>query len=185
MGWSFNCVDYGRKAFIESLTGQSHFSDTYKPIAHRVVSNHVWQVVEHLPTGKRYICLDLIAKERNGGWGYKGLSEDMGPYHYDCPLSLLAMCTEPLNDNAKAWREKVQEYHAKRKALSAAKPKPGLVVTYGGEEYTLVEPWGARKGWKVMAKYGGHYRMKAHQLASALKAMCQKESVNDEVREPA
>lgn len=166
MGWTFNCVDYGRKNFIESLTGKQHFSEGFEPLAHRVVGNHVWQAVR-TPAGRVMITLDLIAKERGGGWGYKGMTEDWGPYHYDCPLSLLDMCTETDNENANAWRAKVREWHEKRK--KNAKPEPGLRVSYGGRVYTLVSTWAPRKGWSVKDDLGNQYRMKARQVAEALR----------------
>lgn len=185
MGWSFSYFDVGRKAHIESLTNSKHFSEGYTSLAHRVVGNNVWQAVRR-PNGDVFICLDLIAKERGGGWGNKGISEDMGPCEVNCPLALLDMCTPPAPGSyAEAWREKVRAYHAKRKAAAAVKPKPGLVVTYGGTKYTLVEPCGARKGWEVRAEGGGYFRMKAHQLASALREMCKQEMTDAEVREPA
>jgi hypothetical protein len=165
MGWSFHTVDYGRKAFIEEMTSKRHFSEGYEPLAHRVVGNHIWQAVR-TPAGRVMISLDLIAKERGGGWGYKGMSEDWGPYHYDCPLSLLDMCTEPDNENALAWRAKVREWHARKKEHSK-KLVPGLKVKYGGHIYTLVEQWAPRKGWKVLSEGGAAYRMKAHQLSRA------------------
>lgn len=77
MGWSFATLDTGRKAHVESLTSQRHFSPGYIPITHRVVGNHVWQLVQR-PDGTKYITLDLIAKERGGGWGYKSMDEDWG-----------------------------------------------------------------------------------------------------------
>ena len=78
MGWTFG-YETDRKRFIESITSKSHFSDGYTPLGHRVVGNHVWQLVLKNSTGDKFITLDLIAKQRGGGWGHKGLSESMGP----------------------------------------------------------------------------------------------------------
>lgn len=166
MGWSFSCVDTGRKAHIERITSQKHFSEDYRPLASRVVGNNVWQVVLHIPTGRRFITLDLIAKERGGGWGYKGLSEDMGPNEVNCPLSLLALAGPPKEGHAAAWREKVRAYHANKKT----KPKyaAGMVVKYSGALYTLDGPApGARRGWNVTSQHGARYRMSFKQLADA------------------
>lgn len=166
MGWSFSYHDIGREAHIKSLTDKRHFSEGYTPLEHRVVGNHVWQLVQ-MPSGRKFICLDLIAKDRNGGWGYKGMSEDMGPCYYDCPLSLLNKADPVDAGYAVEWRSKVRTYHAARKT---AKPAPDMVVTYGGHQYRLVCQWAPRKGWKVIRISDGcEFRMKAHQLSKALR----------------
>lgn len=167
MGWLFEHHDSGRENFLKRLTDKTHFCEDYTPIKSRVVGNHVWQAIRHEPTGEVFIHLDLITKQRDGGWGYKGMSEHMGPYFYDCPLSLLKLCTEPSNENAKAWREKVRAYHAVKKALP--KPVPGRVVKYGGHKYELLEKAAPRKGWRVKeVDTGATYRMSAAQLRWAL-----------------
>ena len=166
MGWSFSYVDVGRKAHIESLTSKRRFGEDYEPLEHRVVGNNVWQLVLYKPTGRKLITLDLIAKERGGGWGYKGLDEDMGPCEVNCPLSLLNKASPVTEGYAVEWREKVRAYHARRKT---AKPEPGMVVKYGGDDYKLIEPWAPRKGWRVInVDSGNTYRMTARQLAEAL-----------------
>ena len=169
MGWSFDYRDIGREAHIKRLTSASHFSPDYEPLEHRVVGNNVWQLVLHKPTGRKMICLDLIAKERGGGWGYKGLSEDMGPYEVNCPLSLLNKASPVTEGYAVEWREKVRAYHAKRS--NKATPKPGMVVTYGGFEYRLDHPYAPRKGWSVTRLQDAmQFRMNARQLSVALSA---------------
>jgi len=170
MGWLFEMYDSGRANFLERLTSRSHFGETCTPLKARVVGNHVWQAVRHEPTGQVFIHLHLIAKDRNGGWGYKDMSEDAGPYCYDCPLSLLALCSEPTSDYAKEWREKVRAYHARRKALP--KQVPGLIVKSGSYEYQLLEKLAPRKGWRVKeVDTGATYRMPAAQLSRALARM--------------
>lgn len=169
MGWSFDYHDIGREAHIKRLTSASHFSPDYEPLEHRVVGNNVWQLVLYKPTGRKMICLDLIAKERGGGWGYKGLSEDMGPCEVNCPLSLLNKASPVTEGYAVEWREKVRAYHAKRSSKAA--PKPGMVVTYGGLEYRLDHPYAPRKGWSVTRlRDAMQFRMNARQLSAALSA---------------
>lgn len=143
MGWSFDTHDVGRKAFIERITSQAHFSAGYTPLESRVVGNHIWQLIEH--EGCKFIALDLIAKERGGGWGNKGMDETWGPYHYDCPLSLLDKASPPRNESAAAWRERVRQHHAAK----AARPRPiaGLVVELCQHQYRLLEPHWKRGNW--------------------------------------
>ena len=171
MGWSYDYVDIGRDAYIERLTSARLYSQDYEPLEHRVVGNNVWQLVLHKPTGRKLITLDMIAKARGEGWGYKGMSEDAGPYQVNCPLSLLNK-TSPITEAdgyAFGWRQKVREYHAKR----ANKPKPtaGMVITYGGHQYRLDAPYAPRKGWRVTrVSDGATFRMRAKQLSAALSA---------------
>lgn len=170
MGWLFEHHDRGREAFLKRLTDKTHFGETCTPLKSRVVGNHVWQAVRHEPTGAVFIHLHLIAKDRRGGWGYKDMSEDAGPYCYDCPLSLLALCTEPTSDYAKNWREGVRVYHARRKAMP--KPETGLIVKSGGYTYQLLEKLAPRRGWRVKeVDTGASYRMPAAQLNRALAKM--------------
>lgn len=168
MGWSFECYPRSRESFIADLTSARHFSPGYEPIEHRVVGNNVWQLVRK-PDGRTFITLDLIKKERGGGWGNKGLSEDMGPCEVNCPLSLLNKADPPENGfgYAAGWRQKVCEFHA-TKSLQQKARVVGTVVSYGGHQYQLSRPAGPRKGWIVSrVSDGAVYRMSAKQLAAA------------------
>ena len=169
MGWSFSCNDTGRKAHIESLTSAGHFSSGYIPITHRVVGSHIWQLVQR-PDGTKFITLDLIAKERGGGWGYKGMDEDWGPCFYDCPTALLDKADPPATPNAEAWRAKVFEYADRQKRLSREMQnlKPGSVIVVGPCQYTLLEDLG-RSGW-IARDLGGHnWRLTQRFIKSQLK----------------
>ena len=169
MGWSFSCNNIGRKTHIESLTSQRHFSNGYVPITHRVVGNHVWQLVLR-PNGTKFITLDLIAKERNGGWGYKSLDEDWGPYFFDCPLPLLDKADPPATANAEAWRVKVREYADRQKRLKREMQnlKPGTVLVVGPCQYTLLNDLG-RSGWRVKDLGGVYWRLTRRFIKSQLK----------------
>lgn len=167
MGWSFAYQDIGRKAHIAEIMSAKHFGPSFTPLKGRAVGNHIWQLVRQESANRTFITLDLIAKDRTGGWGYKGMSEDMGPYHYDCPLSLIDAASDPINETARAWREKVREYHAD-KAKSKFARVADAVVEYGGHQYKLLEPWAPRKGWRVVRVSDGcEFRMRAHQLAKS------------------
>ncbi len=50
------------------------------------------------------------------------LSETMGPYHYDCPASILDLLGPPGNEYAAKWREACR---ARLALTSRRKPKPG------------------------------------------------------------
>jgi hypothetical protein len=164
MGWSFAYVDIGRKAHIAEIRSAKHFGPDFTPLRGSTVGNHIWQLVRQESANRTFITLDLIAKDRAGGWGYKGMSEDMGPYYYDCPLSLIDAASEPINESAREWRLKVRAHHAKK---TSHKCFAGQVVSYGGDTYTLIAPAGPRKGWVVDSSTGCRYRMNFKQLARA------------------
>ena len=169
MGWSFNTQDYGRKAHIKSLTNQRHFSNGYVPVTHRVVGNHVWQLVQR-PDGTKFITLDLIAKERGGGWGYKSIDEDSGPYFVDCPATLLDKADPPSTANAATWRAKVVEYADREKRLKREMQtlKPGSVIVVGPCQYVLLEDLG-RSGWRAKDPGGAYWRLTRRFIKSQLK----------------
>ena len=96
---------------------------TWKVLAHSLRGNNLWSVVERIEKGDgftktiRYIALDLIGYDRyNQSWGYKDLSESMGPVHYNCPLKFLNMVPQPCDSEntatwASNWRNKVRDWH--------------------------------------------------------------------------
>lgn len=53
-------------------------------------------------------------------WGYKAMSEDMGPCYYDCPLIILKDVPCPDDEWAIEWRKTVIERHCKQNAKKAA-----------------------------------------------------------------
>ena len=170
MGWTFDYCDVGREQHIHNMTQPSCFPTGYTHLEHRVVGNHIWHLLRIEETGRVMIGLTLIAKEKGGGWGEKGMSEDAGPCYYDCPLALLNKATPaPAGGYAEGWREKVRAYHAKR----AAKPTPrvGLVVKSDDTDYRLVTSAGPRRGWVVQRVSDGvGFRMPAAQLSRALQS---------------
>ncbi len=55
-------------------------------------------------------------------FGYKDMTETMGPYKYDCPASILDLLGPPGNDYAAQWRGRCRQRHA---LTSRRKPRPG------------------------------------------------------------
>lgn len=166
MGWSFAMdKSHDRKACIaELVTG---FSCGWKPLKHRAVGNHLWILLENPDKSKSIYLFLLQGGGKDMGWGYKGMGEEAGPYYYDCPLSLINEARAALNAEVSAWRQKVQEHHAKK--ASKLVPKAGLEVVSGKHIYTLVEPLAPRRGWRVQQQQTGvFFRMPAAQLSRAL-----------------
>lgn len=163
MGWSFAYSPaYDKKACIAELRAPSRFGPQTKLLKACISGNHHWYLAE--TNGVTWIGLDLLqGGGRTGGWGHKSMDESSGPYCYDCPLSYLDAASAPVG-HAAAWRESVRTYWADKKTKTLT---PGLVVSYGGDTYTLIAPAGPRKGWTVDSSTGCRYRMNAKQLARA------------------
>ena len=78
---------------------------------------HVWMLIQPTepgyssqPDGGSYISLFKLSSY-DGEWGYKPISEHMGPCYYDCPKSLLEEADDAPNEYAKQWRNKVLQQH--------------------------------------------------------------------------
>lgn len=107
MGWTFLHNTPDKRQVIETCT---RGSDTLKCVMKAVHGNHLWTVWQDLVTKKKSIILFLLGKKL-GDWGYKDITEEMGPVEYDCPLSFLDFVPEPNTTYAKGWRKKVRKYH--------------------------------------------------------------------------
>lgn len=130
MGWSFGWSSPSSlRAELNALRG----SLTIVKQASTCYGRHLWTLYEK-PDGGRFINLDLIQKS-GGDWGYKDIDEGMGPVECDCPLAFLDAASEPSNEYAKAWREKVRAFHAK----NARKYAPNDVVLVYGKRYRVIE----------------------------------------------
>ena len=60
-----------------------------------------------------FIVVTLTDRSSVGGheWGYKAMSENVGPCYYAAPIAWLDYLTPPETPYAEAWRDKVREYH--------------------------------------------------------------------------
>lgn len=97
---------------------------------------HLWSVytIQTGPqAGRNIITLDLIS-QYEGMWGYKPMDESMGPFYYDCPVALLELAGEPVNESAAQWRKSVRELVAKK----ARKLEAGTTFTLYGKAYRMV-----------------------------------------------
>ncbi|WP_206245700.1 DUF6927 domain-containing protein [Novosphingobium terrae] len=111
------------------------------------------------------ICLVHWKPKSQSGehFGYKDLTETMGPYDQTCPASVLDLLGTPRNDHAEAWRKACR---ARLALLARPKPKAGdrLILPepqrftddYEARAFTIVTYRG-----KVMLRgdNGGLYRL--------------------------
>lgn len=120
-----------------------------------------------------YGVIWLISRKR-GMFSYKDMTEDMGPFYWDCPARLLdqldKLAPTP-GQSALSWREKCRAKLAdKRKP--ARDFAPGQIVQFGaGRLFELIGPAGPRRGWFVkLANQPGSmtYRATARQMAQSI-----------------
>lgn len=119
---------------------------------------HLWVAIES-KTGERFVVLHLIEKHGNC-WMEKAMSEDMGPYYWDCPLSLLEL-TEPApkSEYSRKWREGVRKYHEK----SNQSFDEGEKVNIYGKEFVVTGLW-KKNTYLVKDASGTLYKSKAFNM---------------------
>ena len=79
---------------------------------------------------------------KTGEFYYKDMSEDMLPYYFDCPLSILKLLSPTDNESALEWRKQCREKAERKKSPTALANLPigaRIRFTYGGEMKELVK----------------------------------------------
>ena len=111
--------------------------------------NNLWCVFEQTSKAastdvERFIVVFLIRcwKVQGGDfdWGYKDVSESMGPCEVSCPLSFLELVPDP-GGYGTAWRQRVREYHARRNQKLI---RNQIVKLTNGREYRITALRGRR-----------------------------------------
>lgn len=123
MGWLFGWNT--RKELVDHVT-ETFENDMQRTTCIRKFfsGNNMWTVWERQSKAastdvERFIVVFLIlggnncTNGRGYGWGYKDVSEEMGPCEVTCPLAFLDMVPDP-GGYATAWRERVRAHHARR-----------------------------------------------------------------------
>jgi hypothetical protein len=99
MGWDFT-EGFSKKDMIDDIKRTIGAN----LIASKVVGREFWLVEKAGESSQ--IVLFLLAK--NGqDWGYKDMTESMGPYYYKCPIAFLDLAPER---NAE-WRRQIRAKH--------------------------------------------------------------------------
>lgn len=137
----------------------------------------VWYAIGRLDrVGQPPVFYGLVwlTSRKRGEFSYKDMTEDMGPFYWDCPARLLdqldKLAPNP-GQSALNWREKCREKLA-NKRKPARDFSPGEIVQFGaGRLFELVKPAGPRLGWIVrLANQPGSmtYRATARQMAQSI-----------------
>ena len=117
MGWLFGWDT--RKQLIDHLVANKGGGKVQK---HCCVGNNLWMTVEYERRPGHVDTLIVLCMMRRGHghgpeWGYKDVSEDMGPCNTTCPVSYLESCTAPPNKYAYDWRQAVYALNRNAKQL--------------------------------------------------------------------
>jgi hypothetical protein len=81
----------------------------------------------------------ILTQKSQGHYGYKLVSEDMGPYEFACPLKLLDLTNGFNCESSKRWRNDVRTFHATKQAKKAIEYNVGDWVECYGKVYQIVE----------------------------------------------
>jgi hypothetical protein len=120
MGWTFMQKPYqGTRVYMDSLATFEDTEKTSRVLRSSIVNRtEYYAAVEVTPKdGKPVYVYCLVAmlkhvpKDRDGyTFGYKDMSDSMGPYLYNCPKAILDLLTlEGANEYALQWRDKCRE----------------------------------------------------------------------------
>lgn len=110
-------------------------------------------VREEIPENERTIFgVVVLTSMRDGMFCYKDMDETMGPFYYDCPMSILKLLTPTKNETANKWRNTCYEKHAKKQNKTPLNKLPVNTRI----EWTL--PYDLSSGWKkgekmILTKY--------------------------------
>jgi hypothetical protein len=110
-----------------------------------------------------YIFLFLIDKQRAYGYGYKDMTEGMGPSYHDCPLRLLDATKGESGEYSQAWRNRVRKYHADRH--QKAKTQIGDKVTVYGKAFQIVDKI-RRSFIAIKEETGQRFRLSLNQIGT-------------------
>ena len=136
MGWTFQEARYNingkidRKAECDSIMNDDCFrveksaliGSTYYAAVTRIAKYIDGKPIP-LPENERYtfavVCLTSIRSNDWCNFGYKDMSEDCGPFYYDCPKSILKLLSPTTNECALKWRSACVEKAEKKKNPNA------------------------------------------------------------------
>jgi hypothetical protein len=155
MGWLFMKSLKGHSGPRQYLDAQFTYDrpdHTSKVLRSALIGMRVYYAaVEHVLTadGARdvwaLICLVRYSPRDREGYifGYKDMSESMGPYECDCPESILDLLTPTEKAYAVNWRGKCRTRAASRRAISQKPtPRPGQTIVFD-------EPISFRNGMRI------------------------------------
>ena len=141
MGW-LSMRDTGRfntaRAYLDDQFTYTRDDHRLTVLKSSMVGSTYYAAAERTENdGKRevfgIVCLTFSRPAAPDGYtfGYKDMSERMGPCESDCPASILDILTEIDSEHANKWRDRCRANIAKRRLLQAKPtPKPGQTIVF-------------------------------------------------------
>ena len=137
MGWLFTEGQTKSELITHLTEGDSKLRTLRKSVR----GNALWTIQEDMDYPGPFIIVYLLRSQRGYGWGYKPVTESMGPAETSCPISYLDQVPMPDGNYAHAWRERVRSRHAEKqritRLISAAKIGDPVTLTVGCEPRTV------------------------------------------------
>jgi len=143
MGWLFMKSlggHSGPRQYLDAQFTYKHPEDTSKVLRSALVHLRVYYAaVDHFrhATEDRkvwaMVCLVKYNPRDSEGYifGYKDMTESMGPCEAECPESILDLLTPTDNHYALEWRARCRENAAARRALlNKPSPRPGQFIVF-------------------------------------------------------
>ena len=121
-----NQFTYTRDDHRLTVLASSMVGNTYYAAAERVESSGDRQVFA-------IVCLTRTSTGARDGctFGYKDMTEHMGPCESECPASILDELTDIDSEYAKAWRDRCRANLVRRKLQNAKPtPRPGQTIVF-------------------------------------------------------
>lgn len=101
------------------------------------------EVYDYVPIPKErqetfaVVCLTRVDSRRRDFW-IKTMSEDMHPYYYDCPESILRLLSPTASADAQEWRRLCREKRAQKRSKPSLSALPiGAVIEFQRGERTI------------------------------------------------
>lgn len=130
MGWTYTQKPENvTKWFKDELTWESE-TRKYTCLETAIKFKEAYAAVEviYKKTGKRQVFAATFmlnyTRDYHYNFGYKSMTEDMGPGISNCPKKILDLLTEPENEWAQQWRERC------RKKLNRRPVKIGDTINF-------------------------------------------------------
>ena len=162
MGWTFTHKEKATsvKAFFENNFNNHSVEsgNTYKVLDCKVVGMKTAYLAVEVKKAEKVevfavVCLLDYKSKNHFNFGYKDMSEDMGPYYYDAPKSILDLLTPTTNENSIKWRANCVEVISKNEIKKSL--KKGDVIEFN-REFSF-KGYGKASVFNVIDNAKGHY----------------------------